>query len=74
MVLFAWVGEDQFGKEGFGIKQALCPVGFIPLVSCKGGKLEQDYIKEQLRAMVEAYGKTVFLCRFKFDGVVGEVN
>jgi hypothetical protein len=74
LVIFAWVGEDALGKEGFGIKQAFAPNGFIPLVTCREGALEQDYIREQVESMVKAMGKNVFLCRFKFDGVVAEVN
>lgn len=74
MVLFAWVGEDQLGKEGFGIKQAICPSGFIPMVSCKAGKLDQEYIVEQMEALAKRYGKPITLARFKFDGVLAELK
>jgi hypothetical protein len=43
-------------------------------VTCREGALEQDYIREQVESMVEGDGQDVFLCRFKFDGVVAEVN
>lgn len=66
VVLWAWVGEDEHGSGEVGIKQALCPAGYIPLVACKDGKINQDYLREQLQQQANAFGKTIRLCKFTF--------
>lgn len=73
MVLYAWVGEDELGSGEYGLKHAHTPVGLVPLVACKTGKMDQRYIEEQLRAMRDVYGKQIRLLRFKFDGVEKEL-
>lgn len=72
--LYAWVGEDELGSGGIGLKQACCPAGMIPMVATTQAKMGQGYIREQLDAQGKAYGKRIVLARFKFDGVVEEVG
>jgi hypothetical protein len=73
MAVFAWVGEGQEPGR-FGIKQAQRLAGILPMVSCDGGRLEDDEILEQMRAMVAQTGKPVYLARFTLDGVVTELK
>jgi hypothetical protein len=70
LVLYAWVGEDEHGSGEVGIKQAHVPAGCIPLVSIDEDKISADYIQEQLHQQGKQFGKTIRLCRFKFDGEV----
>jgi hypothetical protein len=72
--LFAWVGEDELGSGEIGLKQARVPAGMIPIVATKESKVRQGHIREQLDAQGKAFGKRIYLCRFKFDGVVEEVG
>lgn len=70
MTLYAWIGRDETGREpGLGLKQALTPAGFIPLVSCRPGQLEQGYILEQLQAQASKHGKTIRLVRFVVESI-----
>lgn len=64
LALFAYVGEDEFGSGEVGLKQAHTPSGLIPLVATREAKMDQTYIKEQLQAQANAYGKTIRLVRF----------
>lgn len=72
--LYAWVGEDELGSGGIGLKQARCPAGLIPMVAVDQWKMQQDYIRDQMDGQGKIFGKRVALCRFKFDGVVEEVG
>lgn len=43
--LFAWVGEDDQADRSkrtgeIGIKQAMCPAGYIPIVAVNRAKVE----------------------------------
>ena len=67
--LFAWVGEDELGSGIIGLKQARVPAGMIPIVATTREKVDQPYIREQLQTMVDQFGKTHFLVRFRFDCV-----
>lgn len=71
MELYAWVGEDEYGSGEYGLKQAVSPAGIIPLVACKEGKIDQNYIKEQLQHQANVYGKPMRLCRFVFVQEMG---
>lgn len=68
MVLWAWVGEDEFGSGEVGLKQARTNAGYVPLVACKDNKVNRDIIRQQLQQQVNAYGKPIRLCRFTFVG------
>lgn len=64
--LYAWVGEDEFGSNDVGLKQAMVPAGCIPLVAVNGKKLDRDYIIAQLQRQANAYGKSIRLCKYEF--------
>jgi hypothetical protein len=70
--LFAWVGEDELGSGEIGLKQALCPAGYIPMVSVRKDRMLQPSIVDQLTAQAAQYGKKIRLCRFVFKEVVQE--
>ncbi len=67
VVLYAWVGEDEYGSKEVGIKQGAVPAGIIPLVSVSEHKLTQPHIKDALRQQVDAHRKTIRLCKFVFQ-------
>jgi hypothetical protein len=73
MALYAWVGEDELGSGEVGIKQALTPAGRIPLVACKEGKMDQQYIENQLQDLGRQYGKKIRLVKFVYSEVVKEL-
>ncbi len=60
--VWAWVGEDEHGTT-VGLKQGLVPAGLIPLVSVDLHKLDRGYLREQLQAQVNAFGKPIRLVR-----------
>ena len=64
--LYAWLGEDEHGSGKVGLKQALVPAGYIPLVAVDEFKMDQLYIQQALQAQATKYGKTIRLCKFKF--------
>lgn len=66
VALFAWLGEDEFGSGKVGLKQALVPAGYIPLVAVDDFKLDRDAIREAMQAQANAYGKTIRFCKFAF--------
>jgi len=66
IILYAWLGEDEHGSGVVGIKQALVPAGYIPLVAKDEFKIDREYIQEALQAQANTYGKTIRLCKFKF--------
>lgn len=75
MELFAWVGEDDQADRSkrtgeYGIKQAYCPAGFIPIVSVSRDKVAPfaDGMNKQARAQ----GKRIRLVRFVFAEIVAE--
>jgi hypothetical protein len=70
LYLYAWVGEDELGSGEVGLKQGLTPAGMIPLVAVDESKMTQDYIQEGLHEQAKQFGKTIRLCRFKYDGEV----
>jgi len=70
MILYAWVGEDELGSGEVGIKQGICPAGMIPLVACREGKMDQEYLVRQMQQQSNRFGKTIRLCKFTFQEVV----
>ena len=74
IVLYAWVGEDELGSGEIGLKQAMTPAGMIPLVAVHEHKMDQDYLVKAMHNQAKQYGKTIRLCRFKFDGEVKKLE
>lgn len=74
MVLYAWVGEDEHGSGEVGLKQGIVPAGVIPLVACKDGKVDQNYIVDQLQRQADTFGKPIRLCRFVFSEQLMVIN
>jgi len=72
VMLFAWVGEDEFGSGEIGLKQAHVPAGLIPLVAVRQDKVEKLW--PQLEAQARRYGKRIRLVRFRFDAVIRETE
>lgn len=60
--VWAWIGEDEHGST-MGLKQGLSPAGMIPMVAVQRAKVDQTYIREQLQAQVNHYGKPIRLVR-----------
>jgi hypothetical protein len=72
VVLYAWVGEDEFGSGEIGLKQGLCPAGIIPLVAVNQEKMTR--FQSTLQKQVNKYGKTIRLCKFVFSEVIIELE
>jgi hypothetical protein len=47
IMLYAWLGEDEHGSGVVGIKQALVPAGYIPLVAKDEFKIDREYIQDR---------------------------
>jgi hypothetical protein len=65
MTLYAWIGEDELGSGVVGLKQALVPAGYIPLVSLDRAKLDTPSIRAQLQQQASQFGKTIRLVAFE---------
>lgn len=70
--LFAWIGMDEMGSGALGLKQALVPAGFIPMVSVSQEKLEKHWEKAETQAAL--YGKKIFFCRFELMEIIRETH
>ena len=64
MKLYAWVGEDELGSGVVGIKQALVPAGYIPLVASDRSKIDREDIRRQLARQATTYRVTIRLAEF----------
>jgi hypothetical protein len=64
LLLYAWIGEDEFGSGVVGLKRALVPAGDIPLVATTRAKMDTHEITAQLQRQADRYGKTISLARF----------
>lgn len=62
--LYAWIGEDEYGRDGVGIKLGYVPAGLIPLVGLKREKIGREDIVSQLQAQADRYGKPIRLVRY----------
>lgn len=71
--LFAYIGEDEHGGGQIGLKQAQVPAGLIPIVAVDEAKVNRQHIMAQLQHHANHFGKTIYLCRFKFDGIIAEL-
>jgi hypothetical protein len=69
IVLYAWVGEDEFDSS-LGIKQGATRWGIVPLVSIREDRMDNDNIKNQLQRQANQYGKNIHLCRFVFQSEI----
>lgn len=74
IALYAWMGKDELGSGEIGIKGAVVPAGYIPIVAVNESKVNRDEIANQLNIMGKQYGTRISLCRFKFDEVIREVG
>lgn len=75
--LFAWVGEDDQADRSkrtgqVGIKQAMCPAGYIPIVAIQRSKVEM--FAEGMEMQAHHYGKRIRLVRFVAAEVVYETK
>lgn len=73
--LYAWVGDDELGDGGIGLKQGFTRCGLIPLVAVRKDRMDSADLVEQLREGAKQYKTPKYLCRFTFDRVemaVGE--
>jgi hypothetical protein len=70
LVIYAWVGEDEFGSGKVGIKQGVVPAGTIPLASMDLQKLSMPYLVEQMQVIVNQYQTPRRLVRFVEDQTV----
>lgn len=70
--LIAWIGEDEFVQGFFGLKQGVVPAGTIPIVVVKEHEAKLTKYWEQAEAQATAYGKKIYLCRFKLVEVLRE--
>jgi hypothetical protein len=74
MELYAWVGEDELGSGEYGLKAAIVPAGYIPIVATSEAKVDQPYIQDQMRVIAEQFDKPRYLVRFTFAGVVRSIE
>ena len=68
--LYAWLGEDELGSGEIGLKQGLVPAGYIPLVATTRGKIDRSEIERALAHQSQQFRKSIYLCQFRFNGVV----
>ena len=74
IVLYAWIGEDELGSGRIGLKQALVPAGYIPLVTMDYDrhKIERGAVRIAMEHQAKTYGKKIRLCKFVMTKVVAE--
>lgn len=70
--LYAWLGEDEFGRSGIGLKQAVVPAGIVPMVSIERKKMEGHW--EQAEEQAKEWGKRISLVRYVAVEVVRETK
>jgi len=68
--LYAWVGEDELGSGVIGLKQGRVPAGYIPMVATTEEKMKREFLMVAMSTQAATYGRKIYLCRFRFDGVV----
>lgn len=64
--LLAYIGEDEFERGYVGIKQAMVPAGFIPIVAVEQDqeKITRPHIIEGLQQQVNVFHKPIRLIRY----------
>ena len=70
VILYAWVGEDEYGSGEIGIKKIITSKGYEALASTK--KKSMLTFKEPMKMQSEHYGKKIRLCKFIFREVIVE--
>jgi len=70
MTLYALIGEDEHGTGKVGIKQGLCPAGYIPLVVMSYDLPKLYKLQDQMEAQAKQYGKKIYLCKFELKEIV----
>lgn len=74
MTIYAWVGEDEHGSGRIGLKQGLCPAGYIPLVAMAYDLAKLARMKPAMEAQARASGMKIRLCRFDFSDIAAETK
>jgi hypothetical protein len=64
IVLYAWVGEDEYGSGRVGLKQGIVPAGIIPLVAMDYHLAKMANLLPQMEEQAALHGKKIRLCRF----------
>lgn len=72
--LFAWIGEDELGSGEIGIRAAVCPAGFVPMVAILRHKIDRAEVTEQLEMLAKTYNKPRYLVRFTGVEIVKEIE
>lgn len=64
--VYAYVGEDEFGGAGIGLKQGDVPAGRIPLAVIESHlhKIRRPHLVAQLQLQVNTYKKPIRLVRY----------
>lgn len=70
--LYAWIGEDEFKVGDIGLKQAVVPAGYIPMVSVSREKLEKYW--QQAEGQSKEYGKKIYFARFELVEIITETK
>jgi hypothetical protein len=70
--LYAWVGADELGSGGVGIKQAAVPAGYVPLacIASDVHKIRHELVINSLQAQVNVYKKQIRLVRYVPVGTI----
>jgi len=74
LVIYAWVGEDEFGSGKVGLKQGVVPAGVIPLVAMDFHLDRLTKVKGQMEALADQSDKKRYLCKFVFSEIVDETE
>jgi hypothetical protein len=74
MVIYAWVGEDEFGSGEIGLKQGVVPAGVIPLAAMGHHYDRVAKLLPQMEIQATMHGKKISLCKFVFAEVVTETK
>jgi hypothetical protein len=68
LVIYAWVGEDEFGSGRVGLKQGIVPAGTIPLVAMDYHLDRLARLVPQMEAQAQRFGKKLRLMKFVATG------
>lgn len=74
MTIYAWVGEDEHGSGRIGIKQGLCPAGYIPLAAMNYDLAKLAKLRPQMEEQARKSGMKIRLCRFDFADIAAETT
>lgn len=74
MTIYAWVGEDENGSGRIGLKQGLCPAGYIPLACMSYDLHKLARMKPQMEEQAKKSGMKIRLCRFDLADIAAETK